>query len=341
MLILITIATVYCVYPLSARRGSSRNEKPEWLVNPQSHYPETQYLVAIGEGDSRRRAEANASNNLARIFETKVQAEELFTERYQEIVSGDSFEASIAAEIHSSINLSTDQTLYNIQYADSYTDNMGRVYVLAYIHRLRTAYIYLDMINKHADQINQLLQKFAETENNLLRYAYLSSASVISTANEVLLEQLNIIAGHYTDMLDLTYNHSELKLKTRDTASQLSFKINIENDIDNKIKSVLSDMLTEEGFAVSDNGDIPLSGEIMIEDVELPRPENFVRWNLTLNLSNTYGSNIVTHSQRGREGHVTRSEAIARAFRAIEREIRSEFKGKLFNHFDTLASSSN
>ncbi len=334
IIILLILFCCYYTYSLSARR--SRGSEPEWLTNPQSRYPETQFIVAIGEGDSRNRAEANAASNLARIFETRVETEELFSERYEEIISGDTFDAVTTSDIDRSITLSSDQTLYNIQFAESYTNNMGRVYVLAYLDRLRTADIYLDMINRHAEQVNYLRNRYAEVTNNLHQYAYISAASVMSTANEVLIDQLNIIAGHLLDMLNLGYDHNDIILQARNTARQLTFSIDISNDRENQINSVIADMLTEQGFIVSNSGSIPITAEILIEDVDLQRPEKFVRWHLTLNVYDPQGANILTHSQRGREGHVTHSEAVARAFRAMEREVHREFYSKLFNYFDNL-----
>ena len=338
LLFVLIMLTITCyVAALSARRDvADRNDRPQWLTNPQSRYPQGMYLVAIGEGDNRSRAEADAASNIARIFETRVETEQLVRERYAEIVSEQDFTYETFTEIDRRVNLSATQTLYNIQYAESYTDERGRVYVLAYIDRHRTADIYMDMIANHNRTIVSFLNRAADSDNNLHRFAYKSAASVISSTNETLLDQLQIIAPDYKAMIQLDYDHNELLLETRKLANNLRFRIELENDQNNRIHSMLAGLLTGHGFVVDDNGEIIIKGDVMIEDIDLPRQEKFVRWHLNLRMQDQSGSNVLTHSQRGREGHLSQSEAVARAYRAMDNEITKDFNRKLFSFFDNL-----
>ncbi len=335
MLLLLIVTTCY-ISALSARRDASEDNRPEWLINPQSRYPEGMYLVAIGEGDSRSQAESAAAANLAHIFETRIEAEQLFQERYRELVSEESQQSEMITDIDRSVSTTAAQTLYNIQYADSYTDNLGRVHVLAYIDRHKTADIYMAKIDKHNEQIKLLLNSIENTSSPLERYSYASAALVISIANENLLDQLQIIAPDYKAMIQLDYNHNELQLETREMANNLKFMVSLDNDSDGRIEKVLTDILNEQGFLVTDHGTIEITGEILIEEVDLQRPEKFVRWHLNLDMKDTGSQSVVSHSQRGREGHINHQEAVARAYRSIERDIRQEFTRKLFAYFDNL-----
>lgn len=330
-LIIMIFTVSLLITNVSARRG--RNA-PDWLDNPQSSYPESEYIVAIGSGVSRSAAEANAAGNISRIFQTVIQTEELFQERYQEIISGDSFSSETTSDINREILLSSSQTLFNLQYADSYTDNQGVVYVLAYIDRAVTTEIYLEMINSHIERVVFYLNRHKQSDEVLQKFAYIGAAAVISAANQVLIEQLRIIAPHH--QVRLSYNHDEILELGREAARAIPFSVTVKNDRDQRIETLLSEMVTSRGFVVADTGPISIRGEVVIEDLELPRPEKFVRWQIILNVLDPSGSNVVSHSQRGREGHITQSEAVARAFRAMEREINNDFSKKLFKYFDTL-----
>jgi hypothetical protein len=334
MSLVLILATVCCVSALSARR--STDTSPEWLANPQARYPQQMYITAIGEGDNRSRAEANAASNLARIFEVEVETTELFTERYQEIVSEEDFSATTETDIDRSVALTASQKLYNIQFADSHTDNLGKVYVLAYIDRHKTGDIYVEMINDHAARITGLISRAEHADSSLQKYAFLSKASVLSSANELLLSQLQIIAPDYRNFIELGYRHQDLVIQTRESAQNLNFNIDVANDNAGKIHSVIADMLTGIGFTLTENGEILVNGEITLETVDLGRKESFVRWHLTLNMFDAGGNIVVTHAQRGREGHINESEAVARAFMIMEKEVRNEFKVKLFSYFDNL-----
>ena len=89
------------------------------------------YLSAIGEADSRRDAENMAAANLARIFESRVKADETYKERYMELTKGGSTTYEEQSDVTKSVNIQAEQTLVNVEFAESYTNNMGRVFVLA------------------------------------------------------------------------------------------------------------------------------------------------------------------------------------------------------------------
>ncbi|MBW6516716.1 MAG: LPP20 family lipoprotein [Candidatus Cloacimonetes bacterium] len=337
--ILLLLVFIGCISALSARRDVNRqNERPQWLINPQSLYPESMYMIAIGEGDNRSRAEADAAANLAKIFETRVEAEEIYQERYKEMISERSLQAEILTDIDRSVALSASQTLYNIQYAESYTDDLGRTYVLAYIDRHRTADIYMNMIENHNQRIVSYLDRAENSDYILHRYAYWSAATVISTINEDLLSQLQIIAPDYRSMIMLDYDHNELLLDTRNLAHNLKFKINQQNDEHKRIYSVISELLTSHGFTIDEEGEVTIDYEVLLEDVDLQRTEKFVRWHLNIHMNDGEGRMVITHSQRGREGHINQPEAVARAYKAMEREIRQDFNRKIFSYFDKLAN---
>jgi len=50
-------------------------EVPAWVKNPQGNYPETRYLVAVGEGGSRDAAIEDAKKQLAESFVVRVRSE--------------------------------------------------------------------------------------------------------------------------------------------------------------------------------------------------------------------------------------------------------------------------
>ena len=334
----ITIVVIIALFTFSTLFAKKRTDKnrPSWLTNPYSKYPENRYLAVIGEGDSRAKAEANATANLSKIFETVVKSEETVQERYLEISSPNSAESSTMTDISQNISLTSNKTLFNVQYGDSFTDKLGKTYVLAYLDRNETGRIYLERIEENADKIMFFIRSSTETEDVLKKYAYLSAAQVVTRINTELLEQLQIVSPLSKATVMLEYDTNQLTIQAKEAAENLKFSISIENDSDNKITPVLSDLLTCYGFIVNSDGDIKINGSIEIEPVNLKREEQFVRWILNLNVQNSDGSTLISHSQSGREGHVNLSEAVARAYRTADRDIRNDFNKKLLQFFDNL-----
>ena len=130
-------------------KSKRKNIKPEWLTNPKSLYPEQMYLTAIGEGDSRTDAEQNAAGNIAKIFESVVKTDETIRQRYQELITENDINYNDMTDIQKNVNIKSKQTLYNLQFGESFTDNIGKVHVLAYLNRTLTADIYEEKIMKN------------------------------------------------------------------------------------------------------------------------------------------------------------------------------------------------
>lgn len=322
--------------------GGRRNTRPLWLTDTNSAYPDSLYMTAIGEGSSRAQAIDHASAVLTRRFEARIQAENIIEEHYNEVVNLAKNEAFAETRSEQSlfINIASSQELYNISYPESYTDDLGRVYVLAYLHRMNTAEVYMNKINENQESITFYLNKFQNTSHTdlLSRYAFLSTALFHSYNNRNLLSQLNIIFPDYSNFINLTYDHNDLTSKLFQTARDIKFSLNISNDTDNAVKDSLRQVLTDMGFSIADSGRLKLSGTTKIEPVDLGRRESFVRWSYSINLVDEKQNIVLSHHNNGREGHINRQEAKARAIRIMRNDIRTNFQQHLFGFFEQMVN---
>ena len=332
VLIILSILVISC----AAHAKKKKSKQPAWLENPKAVYSEQMYLTAIGEGDSRREAENMAAGNLSKIFESKVKTDETVVQRYMELTKGDEFTYEDQTDVTKRVNIQSEQTLFNIQFAESYTNEMGRVFVLAYLNRMKTAEIYEEKINKNTESVTYFTKLCDEADDPMMKYAAMSAASAVGLSNEVLLEQLGIIFPTSKEMLEIEYNYNDLMKKTAEVAKQISFKIDIKNDTENKISILVEELLTDLGFVLSDENLLNVEGEVSFEETELQREGEFVRYELKLKIIDSDNITIVTLSEKGREGHVSKSEAQARAVRTIEKKIKKTFKKKLIAYFDGL-----
>ncbi|MCK4312950.1 MAG: LPP20 family lipoprotein, partial [Candidatus Cloacimonetes bacterium] len=241
--ILLVVLMLIILFTLQAKK--KKVKPPAWLENPKAVYSEQMYLSAIGEGDSRREAENIAAGNLSKIFESKVKTDETVVQRYMELTKGDEFTYEDQTDVTKSVNIQSEQTLFNIQFAESYTNEMGRVFVLAYLNRMKTAEIYGEKINKNTESVTYFTKLCDGSDDPMMKYAAMSAASAVGMSNEVLLEQLGIIFPTSKEMLEINYNYNDLMKKTAEVAKQLSFKIDIKNDTENKISILVEELLTD------------------------------------------------------------------------------------------------
>ena len=210
------------------------------------------------------------------------------------------------------------------------------VFVLAYLNRMKTGEIYEEKINKNTEKINYFEKECDNSKNIIFKYAAMSAASAVSFNNEVLLEQLGIIFPTSREMLEINYNHNDIIKKTAEIAKQISFKIDIKNDDENKVTILLEELMNDIGFILAEENLLNIQGEVTFEDTDLGREQKFVRYELQLKVFDPNGVTIVTLDEKGREGHVSYTEAKARAVRTIENKIKKELKKKLIAYFDGL-----
>ena len=140
------------------------------------------------------------------------------------------------------------ETLINVNFGESWTDNLGRTYVVAYIDRVKTAMIYRQRIQADADRTDYFIKESAKQSDLLRRFGYLDSAVVMDTNSQMMLDQLDIIHSPSRRSIMLSYSPEELYTLYSDTAAEMVFTINVEGDSEGNISSSVSQVLTGRGF---------------------------------------------------------------------------------------------
>lgn len=337
IIIIIAFMVFACTGINNAEAKKKKTKNPDWLVNPNSVYPEAYYLVAVGEGDSRTDAENMAAGNLARIFESKVKADQTVSTRYNEIVNSKGTKSSETTDINTNVNVSSNQSLINLNFAESYTDAMGKVYVIAYMERMKTGSIYEERINEASSRIVKFIKESEQTKNYIRSYAYLNAATLFNAQVQVMMQQLEIISSSTKSMIELGYDDVELSKKLQFAADNVTFSIDIQNDQDNKIKIVLQDLFTSMGFKLSDSGLLKVKGQIDFSETDMKRDDYiFVRYDLQLQIIDDREDVIAALNEKGREGHTSYSEALARTVRKLESKIDKKLQKKVVQYFDNL-----
>ena len=312
-------------------------DKPTWIDNPQSAYPNAQYISAVGSGDGRQSAENDAVSKLSRIFQSTITSEQTINERYKELfTSPNTSTYEQQTDVNKKSTIATSQTLYNFQIPETYTDNLGRTYAIAVIERIPTAEIYKKKIAENDKIMMDYVNRYLSVDDPVAKYASINAASVISAMNEGLKKQLLIIIPGETVKNALGYDDQKVGQMLTEARKDIPFTIEIKNDSLGKATAIVKEMLSEMGFVAAEKGVLTISGDISFEKIDLQRPEQFVRWSYNLSVIDRSGASIVSLSENGREGHVTYSEAVARATRTMKQRIKQNFAKEINRYFDSL-----
>ncbi len=334
-LLLIVLFLAAC----SSNSARKKGGKPEWIDNPKVKYPEGMYLSAVGYGSTRRSAEADAMGSVARIFKTDVKANSKYSERWSDLESSSQEdEVSLFAENTKDIFISAEQNLINIEIGESYTDNLGKVYALAYIHRSRTADIYDEKISQTNEMIDFYMDKYNSAYDNTHKYAYLGVASIFAFQNQTLLDQLAIISPMEYEMVGIENRYPKINSLMREIASQISFSINVENDENDIIANIINEIINEMNFNIVDNNAmLMVNSKISYQDVELDRKEDFVKYEFQLSITDRNEQTVLSINEKGRTGGINRAEAVSKSKSSIVSSLKKKLRVRIEKYFDSIA----
>ena len=306
---------------------------PEWVQNPKIVYPENLYLVAVGAGDTRRAAENSAAANLSRIFEAHIQSDERLLDQTRETNTT----LDRTTDFTSDINILSSQTLYNIQHAEAWKDDVGRYHAVAYLERRKTAAIYRDKVSEQTTRVNFLLASPKQTDEPLKKYATLRTAYRHAKQADSLLRQLKVI--HPPSVPDSTpsYSMNKLRKSLADAAKKITVQIHVAGDDEDRMTHTLQEFITRYGFMIGKPAVLDIDGHVSVKDTG-EREQNlvFVRYELSLQIKDAEGNILVSVGDKGREAHKSVEQARIRSFRTLDNAIKAGGAQRLDAYFDSL-----
>ncbi|MFP4179256.1 MAG: LPP20 family lipoprotein [Spirochaetaceae bacterium] len=320
----------------SAGGDGGSGEMPEWFHDPQGVYPENQYMTALGSGDTRRAAEQSALGALSQRFSAKVTMDMQTRERYRELVTSDDAgytEKEMA--LNQGINVQSDQTILNVEFGKAAVDKQGRVHVIAYLERAPTGRLYQDLIGKNGRKVASYLEEAEGSDSQVRRYAYLSAAATVASGNEILIEQLRIIAPGYEKELNLPYDNDEVNTLRSDAASQMRVAVSIDGDEGSRVTDVVKKALSKERFPLGEPATLEVRGSVSLEETEGDQFDT-VRWVLSLDMYGPEGSSLVSYNNQDRSSGVSMSAARSFAYDDMEKDVEREFVGALKDYFNEM-----
>ena len=311
--------------------------RPAWLDNPEKQYPNSDYITAVGSGDTRKDAENSAAANLSKIFEARIKSVETINARYVELMKSPN-QSSLESEtnINKNTSVSSEQTLYNIRYAESYTDQEGRVYVLAVIERQPTAEIYGEKYEQNDSRIAHYVEQSTRTGDPVMKYAYLNAAFVFSNVNQTLSQQLLIIDPGRTISPKSGYTLDSVAELSSAARESLPFSIAMTGEEHEKVTDMVRGTLSTLGFEISDKGVLNVQGTSDIRKIDMNSDQKFVRWSYSIAILDSHQNVVISLSENGREGHLNYEEAAARALRTMKEKIDVNMTKQLNHYFDSL-----
>ena len=300
----------------------------------EKDYPESRYLSAVGEGDTRKDAEKNASAKLSLIFESNINVNQTLNEHYSEFSDDESSSLTYDAQTTKRTNIESDQKLLNIKYGKNGVDENGNNYVVAYINRSETASIYDEKIENNHSSIISLKNNADKSNIKINQYAALNRASGFMNENIALMKQLSIISPYNPDFSDKVSLYEDIYRAKGDVAGSIKFVI--ANDAGTDVKNTLKSILTSKGFKIADSGDFLITSSLKYEDVDLGRKEIFYMWYMNIELKNAYHEVVFNFEKSGREGGISKTAVFAKAKYSANQALKKNFIAAFEEYLNSL-----
>ena len=226
---------------------------PKWLVNLEKEFPTEKYIRATGEGNSEISAKQAALAELSTYFSASVEYE-TYAHNYK---SQNNSEYSSNSSITQDIMVTGSSDLFAIHYTQCYYDKKGKKYsVCAYINKEETFNILSKKLSSYEQDFYQKA-KLTKTANDDFRKIKILNDAV---SNEAEIKKIY----EYSQLIDYkkSQKFDDFLLQLNEAKNTL-FKLKQSNpvsvftdgDYSEQIKSIISKVLTENGFVISKNAD--------------------------------------------------------------------------------------
>jgi hypothetical protein len=306
--------------------------RPAWVDSPEAVYNRNSFVAAVGSGSSRDQAEKGALANLSSIYRVSLKADQTVTNSYQEMVrNGKTADWYEGTSLEESIRTSTDMELIGAAIREIWSDG-SLFYAVAVMENAQTARLYAQLIRDNQRIIDTLTDIPAANRNNMDALARFQFATTLAEANKVFANVLSVIGSPIPPEMRQS---EEYRLASVEIIKAIPVAVTVEGDRENRVGSAFANVLSTAGFRTGGaNAPYRLQARLSFSEVQLPNQNNkFVRYVLDSNFVDTAaGQTLFPYNVNGREGHLSLSEAEARALRAAEAKIKDDY-GKTLSSF--------
>ncbi|MDR1248974.1 MAG: LPP20 family lipoprotein [Treponema sp.] len=310
--------------------------RPAWVDSPEAVYNRNSFTAAVGSAGARDQAEKNAFTALSSIYRLSLQADQTIINSYQEMVkNGKTSEWYEGVSLEESIRTSTAMDLAGAEIRDVWADG-GVFYAVAVMENAQTSRLYTQMIQDNQGIIDTLTDIPAARRNNMDSLARFQFATTLAEANKVFANVLSVIGAPIPPGMRPSEDY---RLESANIVRSMPVSVIVEGDRENRIRSAFAAALTEAGFRTGGTGGpYQLQARLSFSEVQLPNQSNkFVRYTLDGNFVDSADGDILfPYNVNGREGHLSVSEAEARALRAAEARIKDDYAKTLSSFLSQL-----
>lgn len=306
--------------------------RPSWIDGSSAQFPATQYLVGVGQADSRPQATEQAYAAVSKIFKAEITAQAKDWESYLVVEARGHTSTERRLTLDNVTRVTTDKVLENVQVLDTWFDQKTRqYYALAGMNRAQAESAMVERLSELDRTIQTEVTEAHQTQDKLSHVRNLKRAAKNLILREAYNTDLRVLRSSGQGIAP-AYRVAELTAELEQfLATNLGLVVDVSGEQAEPLERALMDGLAQEGFSVvgrgSGSGAVPaellIKGTVRLWPIEMHDPQfRYVRW-----CADAVIEDVSTHrvigalSKGGKEGHVTEREAAAKAVRVMQQEF--------------------
>ena len=309
---------------------ASTPKTPDWVTGSKAAaYPDEQYMIGVGQGETRAVAEERAYAALARIFKVDITSQSKDWESYFNLERKGASQTERKLTVETMTKVSTDKLLENVKIADTWKDSKSNLYsALAVLDRAAAKAALSTRIAELDDAIALDVKESRESPDKLLTLRQLHRAVRNLMTRETFNSDLRVISGR---TLAPQFSVAGLTQELEKFLTQrLVVAVEVQGDQAEAVRQAIIETLIRERLPVTARAvseaapaDLVIKGETRIWPADLPDPQfRYVRWCGDFVIGSPETQRIVgTVARSGREGHLNYREASNRALIVLKQEI--------------------
>jgi hypothetical protein len=312
-------------------------DSPSWIRGENPQYPSARFLTGVGQGDSEAKATERAYGAVAKVFHSEVTAQSRDWESFLVLEKRGQSNSERKLSLEQVTSVSTDKVLENVKVLETWIDPRTRQrYALAGMDRAQAETAMLERLSELDHSVDTELEEARQASDKLARVRNLRRAIKNLVLREAYNADLRVIR---TSGQGSAPSHRVAELTTeleQFLTTNLHIAVKVAGDQAEATRRALSEGLIREGLPVAGheagaNGasqaapDLVVKGAVQLWEVPIPDPLfRYARWCSDFDITDLGSDRVIgAVSIGGREGHVTSTEAMSRAFRVMKQELTS------------------
>lgn len=232
--------------------------RPPWIDGNSVQYPSSQYLVGVGQADSRAQATEKAYAAVSRIFKAEITAQAKDWESYLVVESRGQTNTERRLTLDNVTRVTTDKVLENVQILDTWFDQKARqYYALAGMNRTQAESAMVERLAELDRTIQTQVTEARHTQDKLSRVRNLKRAAKNLVLREAYNTDLRTIRSSGQGS-PAAYRVAELTAELEQfLATQYGMAVEISGEQAEPLERALIEGLTQEDFPWREVGPRP------------------------------------------------------------------------------------